>query len=171
MGASLAVALRGTRLSHRAGRGHRAGFSVAQPSFDERTTALGNASRRVFEALGVWAAMAPDAAPIAAIHVSDAGRFGFARLAASELGLAALGYVVPNRVLGRELWRALQARAQRDALHAQRVRAVQSARRWRERSSLEADAGTTQIEARLVVAADGAQSLVRKAAGLSALRR
>src|SRR6476469_7089804 len=54
--------------------------SVAQPSFDERTTALGNGSRQIFETLGVWPAMTADASPIRSIHVSDAGRFGVARL-------------------------------------------------------------------------------------------
>ena len=71
--------------------------AAAQPSFDERTTALGNASRRIFEGLGVWNAIAPVAAAIRAIHVSEAGRFGFARLTAAEQGIAAFGYVVANR--------------------------------------------------------------------------
>src|SRR6187455_98279 len=83
--------------------------SAAQPSFDERTTALGNGSRRIFEALGVWGAMSGQAAAIHDIHVSDAGRFGFARLDASEFGQEALGYVVPNRVIGRALWQAVAA--------------------------------------------------------------
>ena len=56
--------------------------SASQPSFDERTTALGNGSRQIFETLGVWHAMSGDASPIRSIHVSDAGRFGVARLQA-----------------------------------------------------------------------------------------
>src|SRR6478752_2605699 len=43
--------------------------SSAQPSFDERTTALGNGSRQIFETLGVWPAMSGDASPIRSIHV------------------------------------------------------------------------------------------------------
>ncbi|MBV8342078.1 MAG: 2-octaprenyl-6-methoxyphenyl hydroxylase, partial [Gammaproteobacteria bacterium] len=74
------------------------------PSFDERTSALGNASRRIFEGLGAWREIAPEAAPIRAIHVSDAGRFGSARLSAAEQGVEALGYVVPNRRIGAALW-------------------------------------------------------------------
>ena len=49
-------------------------------SFDDRTTALGNGARRIFQTLGVWQDIAREAAPIREIHVSDAGRFGFARL-------------------------------------------------------------------------------------------
>ncbi|MGH8326291.1 MAG: FAD-dependent oxidoreductase, partial [Steroidobacteraceae bacterium] len=79
VGASFALALAGTRL--RIGLIERFGFgSSNQTSFDERTTALGNASRRIYEALGIWERVRPQAAAIRSIHVSDAGRFGFARL-------------------------------------------------------------------------------------------
>src|SRR5215469_14519658 len=83
--------------------------AAAQPSFDERTTALGNVSRRIFEGLGVWSAIEPEAAAIRNIHVSEAGRFGFARLAAAEQGIEAFGYVVANRCIGAALWQRLRA--------------------------------------------------------------
>jgi 2-octaprenyl-6-methoxyphenol hydroxylase len=82
--------------------------SASQPSFDERTTALGNGTRQIFETLGVWPEMAKDSAAIRSIHVSDAGRFGVARLDAREQGVPAFGYVVPNRTIGRVLWAALR---------------------------------------------------------------
>ena len=142
--------------------------SAAQPSFDERTTALGNASRRIFAGLGVWDTIAPGAAAIRAIHVSDAGRFGFSRLDAGEQGVDALGYVVANRAIGAALWGALArapgvtlrvpARAEDLEINAQGVR-----------FTLTGAAGSReQVAARLVVAADGAQSQVRLAAGIDA---
>jgi 2-octaprenyl-6-methoxyphenol hydroxylase len=166
VGASLAVALRGLPLRIALIEAH-APDSSSQPSFDERTTALGNASRRVFEALGLWQALAPEAAPITAIHVSDAGRFGFARLSAAELDLPALGYVVPNRVLGRELWRALAAAPAVTPFMPASLQAMTVAG---DAATLELAraSGPVSISANLVVAADGAQSLVRKVAGLSA---
>src|SRR3984957_15387168 len=85
--------------------------AAAQPSFDERTTALSNGSRRILETLGVWPALSALATPIRKIHVSDQGRFGFARIDAAEQGLTAMGYVVPNRTLGTALWSCLQASA------------------------------------------------------------
>src|ERR1700751_1922657 len=107
VGASLAAAL--------AGSGRRLLLiesvpfgTAAQPSFDERTTALGNASRRIFEGLGVWGSIAPEAAAIRTIHVSEAGRFGLARLEAAEQNIEAFGYVSPNRSIGAALWRALR---------------------------------------------------------------
>src|SRR5258706_7053852 len=109
VGASLAVALADTNL--------RVGLieavpvdGASQPSFDDRTTALGNGSRRIFEALGVWRNLAAHAGPVREIRVSDAGRFGAARLCAAEQGLEALGYVVSNRQIGAALWRELAQR-------------------------------------------------------------
>src|SRR5438309_2399255 len=107
VGASLALGLSDTGVRVLLLEG-TAPASSSQPSFDERTTALGNASRRIFQALGVWERLAPEAAAIRAIHVSDAGRFGFARLSAGEQGIEAFGYVVPNRVIGPALWETLQ---------------------------------------------------------------
>lgn len=165
-GASLAAALRGLPLSIALVEAF-APDSVAQPSFDERTTALGNASRRIFESLGVWSAMAPEAAPITAIHVSDAGRYGFARLDARAMGQEALGYVVPNRVLGRTLWQQLADAPRIQSFMPARVTALQveSAAVC---LAVDHAGGTRALRARLVVAADGANSLVRAAAGLGA---
>jgi 2-octaprenyl-6-methoxyphenol hydroxylase len=106
VGASLALALAPTGLKTALIEGV-APDAGSQPSFDDRTTALGNGTRRSFEALGSWSQVAPHAAPIRRIHVSDAGRFGFARLEASEHGIEAFGYVATNRVLGAALRAAL----------------------------------------------------------------
>ncbi|MGC1521893.1 MAG: FAD-dependent oxidoreductase, partial [Steroidobacteraceae bacterium] len=45
--------------------------SASQPSFDERTTALSNGSRRILETLGVWSGVQTQATPIRKIHISD----------------------------------------------------------------------------------------------------
>src|SRR6202051_3671312 len=106
VGASLAVALAplGLKVSLIEAVAHD---SASQPSFDERTTAISNGSRRILETLGVWSTVQSIATPIRKIHVSDQGRFGFARIDAAEQGLAAMGYVVPNRALGAALWARL----------------------------------------------------------------
>jgi 2-octaprenyl-6-methoxyphenol hydroxylase len=72
VGATLSVALKdlGVRVALIEAVAHD---SASQPSFDERTTALSNGSRRILETLGVWPAVAPAATPIAKIHVSDQG--------------------------------------------------------------------------------------------------
>jgi 2-octaprenyl-6-methoxyphenol hydroxylase len=167
VGASLAVALRATPLRIALIEAY-APDSAAQPSFDERTTALGNASRRIFESLDLWRVLAPDAAPITDIHVSDAGRFGFARLSAREFDQEALGYVVPNRVLGRALWGALQQAGNVMACMPARLEQLQSGPDALLLKVQPAAQAAFDLQARLVVAADGAHSLVRAAAGLNA---
>jgi 2-octaprenyl-6-methoxyphenol hydroxylase len=138
--------------------------SASQPSFDERTTALSNGSRRILETLGVWETVSGAATPIRKIHVSDQGRFGFARVDAAEQGLAAMGYVVPNRALGAALWARLSRSESLRIFCPAHVTRVHSTDRSVE---LNISAGTV-IEARLVVAADGAQSAVRSAFGVAA---
>jgi 2-octaprenyl-6-methoxyphenol hydroxylase len=164
VGASLAIALEplGLRVALVEGVAPQA---VSQPSFDDRTTALGNGTRRIFESLGLWSDIAPHAAPIRRIHVSDAGRFGFARLAAEEQGIAAFGYVVTNRAIGAALRQRLAGLARLDQRMPVRVTAVQDAGGALE---LALEPGAQRLRARLVVAADGADSLVRAAAGLEA---
>ena len=144
--------------------------SAAQPSFDARTTALSNGTRRILETMGLWDSLAAAATPIRSIHISERGRFGRAVIDAREQGLPAMGYVLPNRALGHELWRRLRGRAGIRVLSPATVEnvtaAADSARvlvRQSERSSI--------VEARLIVAADGANSLVRTGAGVGLARR
>ena len=139
-----------------------------QPSFDDRTTALSNGSRRAFEALGVWPLIERDATSIRRIHISDQGRFGFARLDARELGLEALGYVATNRTMGSALWQRLAqtsvrliAPARIDGLELRD--GVQHLR-----YTLEGEQRAATVAAKLVVAADGAQSRLRESAGIQA---
>ena len=141
--------------------------AVSQPSFDERTTALSNGSRRILETLGVWSGLAAAATPIRKIHVSERGRFGFARIDAAEQGLAALGYVLPNRALGAALWPRLETYANVQVFCPAQMSQVAAG----EGSvALEIAQGgvKTGIDAKLIVAADGVQSAVRSAFGVEA---
>ena len=84
------------------------------PAFAPRPLALSLASERVLASLGVWEAVAGQATPIESIHVSEAGRFGAARLEAAECGIARFGSVVPAGALGAALRDAV---ARRPAIH------------------------------------------------------
>jgi 2-octaprenyl-6-methoxyphenol hydroxylase len=140
--------------------------SNLQQSFDERTTALGNASRRILEALGVWDGIADHCGIIRAIHVSDAGRLAFARLVAREQGIEAFGFVVPNRVLGAALWAQIRRTA---AISVRMPAKVESVSTDAAGVTLTLGNGThTPVRARLAVAADGAHSAVRRDAGITA---
>src|SRR5271168_1537772 len=169
VGASLAVALAplGLKVAVVEAVAHD---SASQPSFDERTTALSNGSRRILETLGVWAGVEASATPIRKIHVSDQGHFGFARIDAAEQGLTAMGYVVPNRELGKALWSRLAADT---GVHISCPAGVSSIQSGEQAVTLEiAGSGThAAIDTKLIVAADGAQSVVRSAFGVEAESR
>lgn len=166
VGASFALALRATKLRVLLIEGVAAD-SPQQPSFDERTTALGNGSRQIFESLGVWQELAADSCAIRSIHVSDAGRFGVARLEAQEQGVAAFGYVVPNRLVGRVLWKAL--REAPNITLAVPARLVEAGLRDDGvELTVSMDGKSERVRAAIAVAADGAGSVLRASAGIAA---
>ena len=140
--------------------------AAAQPSFDERTTALSNGSRRILEAIGVWSALDAAATPIAKIHVSDQGRFGFARIDAKEQGLKAMGYVVANRALGSALWSRLSS--QETKVFCPAVLSGLTANDEAVKIEFAESGAKIAIDAKLIVAADGTQSVVRSAFGVAA---
>lgn len=138
----------------------------AQPSYDGRAIALAFGSRRIFEGIGVWGeVMRLGATPIEKIHISDRGRFGFTHLSRAELGQEALGYVVEARVLGLALLAKLQSLpnvawlcpATLENVDFQPDSAIARVRH---------DGKVHDLRARLIVAADGADSAVRAAAGI-----
>jgi 2-octaprenyl-6-methoxyphenol hydroxylase len=141
--------------------------SASQPSFDERTTALGNGSRQIFETLGVWNAMSGESSPIRSIHVSDAGRFGVARLDAQEQGVHAFGYVVPNRVIGRVLWQALREAPNVTLAMPAKLKGA-TLREDGVLLDVVVDGVTEKVRAAVAVAADGAGSVLRASAGIEA---
>jgi 2-octaprenyl-6-methoxyphenol hydroxylase len=170
VGASLAVALQGldVRVALIEAVPHDAAGS---PSFDERTTALSNGSRRILETLGVWPAVAAVATPIAKIHVSDQGHFGFARIDAAEQGLSSLGHVVANRALGAALWTRLKVSNDVRVFCPALVRRVVPTEQAVELEVSEAGGVPFSIKTQLVVAADGVESAIRAAFGVAALVR
>lgn len=142
--------------------------AVAQPSFDDRSTALSRSTQRTFEAMGLWDRIVAASTPIRSIHVSDQGRFGFSHIEAEEQQVEALGYVVINRVLGAVLQDALDAAEGVDVICPATIVDVE----------LEPEAAsvvirddadkTRSLTCDLLVAADGANSAVRDMLGITA---
>lgn len=157
VGASLACALAPTGLSI-AVLESTAFDDTAQPSFDERTVALTEGSRRIFTGMGVWGAVAPEATAIRAIHVSDTGSFGMTRLTAADAGTDALGYVVPHRALGRVLMDRIAGADRVQLLCPVRAEAVDA-----RADSVQVRVGDGDaLAGRLAVIADGGRSGVRE---------
>ena len=142
----------------------------AQPSFDDRSTALSRSTQRMFEALALWEDIVVAATPISSIHVSDKGRFGFSHIDAKEQGVEALGYVVINRVLGGVLQSALRNVETLDMFCPARIVAARLAPDKAVVTLREDDESQYEMTCSLLVAADGANSAVRAMIGITASR-
>ncbi len=142
------------------------------PGFDSRAIALAEGSVRRLAQLGIWPALAPHAAPIDTIQVSDQGHFGGLTLDASEYDVDALGQVVELERVGPVLWQRLsQAQAQNpDQVHCFCPDRLATLTQLNDHLSLTLDSGAVQ-EAALVVGADGTHSGVRAALGLTMSRQ
>jgi 2-octaprenyl-6-methoxyphenol hydroxylase len=73
---------------------------------DSRTLALSHGAQLILERLGVWHTL-DGVTPITRIHISQRGALGVARLAATDVGVPALGYVLPYAALTVALKQAL----------------------------------------------------------------
>lgn len=146
-----------------------AGTDAAPPGFDERNLALARGSLLALERLGVLPRLARAPAPIRGIHVSRVGDLGAVRLAAADHGVDAFGGVVMARDLGAALLAAIaaQPRVQRLA-PATLVDMRLAGDAWA--LSLHTSAGPTALSARLLVAADGADSGIRRRLDITATR-
>jgi len=141
-----------------------------QPNYDERSIALAQGSQCILSALGLWQSLQDEVCPIHTIHVSDRGHFGFTRLHREQQGVPALGYVATARVLGKTLLDQLnrlpnvQTLAPAQLIDFQVLADGVTTRLMQEQQTLE-------CKARLLVAADGAQSSVRDQLGIHSKRR
>ncbi len=135
-----------------------------------RPIALAEGSRRIFDGLGLWDEIRPDATPIRVVHVSDRGHFGFTRLKAQDYGVDALGFVSDAGVIGAALKNALEATAGVTVLRPATVDQLEVSEHRVKVDCVGAD-GPLSVAARLLAAADGGKSLVRRLSGIGARER
>src|SRR5271166_2117290 len=139
---------------------------MEHPAFDGRAYAIATGSRRLLEEAGVWGRPAEPGCPILGIRVSD-GRLGrpasplFLHFDHRGAGDAAFGHMVEARSLRVAL------NAHMHALPALRVFAPATAEvERRDAGATVRVAGGPVIDCRLVVAAEGRDSPLRRAAGI-----
>jgi 2-octaprenyl-6-methoxyphenol hydroxylase len=130
---------------------------------DNRTTALLASSVAALEALGVWAACRAHAAPLRVLRIADdTGRLWRApevRFDAAEIGLEAFGWNIENRHLVAALWDRVSATPELAHVDSTaRSIAIGSS------AATIIPAEGSPLESRLVVGADGRQSVCRAAA-------
>jgi 2-octaprenyl-3-methyl-6-methoxy-1,4-benzoquinol hydroxylase/2-octaprenylphenol hydroxylase len=140
----------------------------ARDEVDLRVVALAPSSVDLFGRLGAWEEIsAARASAYRHMRVWDALAPGELKFDAAAEGHAALGWIVENRLIQSVLWQALQREA-RITLHCPAK--VSGTDATDDRRHLTLDDGTI-IAARLVVAADGADSPLRGLLGIATHER
>jgi 2-octaprenyl-3-methyl-6-methoxy-1,4-benzoquinol hydroxylase/2-octaprenylphenol hydroxylase len=153
----------------------RSGFSVAMiessepAAFDPRAepglrvSAISPGSANVLEQAGAWQAIEQErCCAYRSMHVEEAGISGGLDFEAAAFGLERLGSIVENDLIPASLWALLQANPLVDAFVPARLAALENGP---ERVRLELEGGEA-LTARLLLAADGAASGVRRRLGI-----
>ncbi|XQE66905.1 2-octaprenyl-3-methyl-6-methoxy-1,4-benzoquinol hydroxylase [Pseudomonas sp. P3C3] len=134
---------------------------AAEGAFEPRVSALSAASQRILERLGVWdGIVARRVSPYRDMRVWDGSGTGSVHFSAASVHAEVLGHIVENRAVQDALL---------DRLHDSQIGLLGSARLEQLRRSgdgwLLTLADGRELRAPLLVAADGANSAVRRLAG------
>lgn len=132
-----------------------------------RTAALLDGSVRFLRSLNVWDPARFESAPLRSIRlIDDTGsiiRAPEVTFHASEIGLKAFGYNIPNSVIVSTL-----ASIAQELPDIEIIPEAASAVSFQDHFTRVVTVGGREISAGLIVAADGARSLVREASGIAA---
>lgn len=171
VGASLAISLAKQPLRialiEAAPLSHQNENELAPPNYDDRAIALSFGARRIFEGMGIWENIAPQTTAINHIHVSDQGRFGFTRLDAKQEKVDALGYVATARQLGTTLINQLHQCRNLTIMSPATLTDLAFDTEKVTANVTHADDSTQTITSKLIVAADGGNSAVRRQLDIS----
>lgn len=126
-----------------------------------RVSAITLASQTVFENVGAWAGMRTHAAPVEAMRIWEDN--SILNFDSAEIGEPCLAWIIENNVVVAALAARLRLFSNTDVLSPARVASAQFAE---ERVSVRLEDGR-ELQTRLLVGADGADSRVRHAAGIS----
>jgi len=136
------------------------------PAFDGRATAVALASKNLFQAIGLWTALEPDAGPIREIRVSDGPSLLHLHFDHRQLGAEPLGWMVENRHLRAAMLGAVVSAPE---IEISAPVTVTSFGETPGSTAIDLSDGRT-LQAPLLVACDGRQSQVRRHLGLRSLR-
>jgi 2-octaprenyl-6-methoxyphenol hydroxylase len=166
VGLGLAAALGGAGL-HVAVIDRERPATVLEPTFDGRTSAIAQGSRRILDGIGVWPRVASEGEPILDIRVSEGASLLFIhfdhREVAKASGAEPLGHIVENRIVRKALFDRI---AELDSVWLLAPMTV--TRLIRTPSRVEATLGDGRtLFARLAISAEGRHSQLRADAGIA----
>ena len=132
------------------------------PSFDDRSIALAQQSVEYLQTLNLFDQNAPYTSAIKKVSVSDRGHFGKTHIQSAEFAKPSLGYVVEVNPFGR----ALHQRLVQSSIRLFCPDSVIEIKKTLHSNALTLQSGE-QLNAKLIIVADGAQSPTRQLLGLN----
>jgi len=130
-------------------------------SFDGRVLALSYGSKLILEQLGMWPVLSEYVTDIEHVHVSQKGYMGITKLHADEANVPALGYSVQSSDLGKVLWQTAKQQTNLEVLCPATVQGFNQDDSGVQ-VEIEVDGQILQVDAKLIVGADGTDSQVRQ---------
>jgi len=131
-------------------------------NFDARALALSLPSIECLQMLDVWPKISDAASIIKAVHVSKQGHFGITKISASEHQLSALGYVVNADDLNIALNQVVETLSNVTLFRPEEIVKVEK----RDQGWAIQLSNQKKLSTKLLVAADGAESVLRKQQGI-----
>ena len=166
-GLSLARGLAGTGLSVTLVE-QQSAAALAEPAFDGREIALTHASRQIMQSLGLWQRIDPaQISPLRSARVMNGGSPFALGFAAAKENVEELGWLIPNHLIRRAAWEAVQGQAGLELVDNAKVTAIETGS---DANTVLLDDGR-RLSARLVVAADSRFSATRRMMGIGAQMR
>ncbi len=133
-----------------------------------RVSAINRASIKVLNAVGAFERMQQmRVSPFREMHVWDSTGVGQIHFDAAELGLDTLGYIIENNVIQLALLEVMQQADSVDWLYPAEIDSLDITPDDKRVQLVDGN----EFTARLIVGADGARSVVRKAMGLELVRK
>jgi 2-octaprenyl-6-methoxyphenol hydroxylase len=129
-----------------------------------RSIALSYASVQILKALNIWTEVKHLASPIRTIHISSKGHWGVSRLKASDYELDALGYVIESQLLGSCLLEKINQSESITIFTRSTFESIKVEESLQ--LSYRSPEGINQLQADLILVADGAQSKARESLGI-----
>ena len=166
VGAATALALAHAELSTALLDPYEPGPVPADASWDSRIYTMSPGNAAWLGKLGIWQSLpAERLARVEAMQVYGDRARGHLRFSAYDAGLRELAWTVENRALQHALWRELESSAQVQIYRPARCAEIA----WEPDCARLALSDGREIQSRLVIGADGADSWVRERAGISAV--
>jgi len=134
--------------------------AVAANILDLRTTGLSRSSATIFQQIGLWEKIEPLVTAIEKLDISEQGGYGSARIDAREFEMSPVGYMAPNLDLIKILSEYVQGL---ENVSIQAPASLVALEKNAQGYLLQCSSGEDelQVQASLVVGADGARSKLR----------